>query len=92
MQTDSSDNIWVPILVTTGANSTEARATQLVQIAAGTNTATDVAALSSPYLGGIGDMTGRYSAQPPNVGSWEFIHDTNYPGANDYLAVNLDAY
>ena len=81
-QADYADNIWVPILVTTGANSTEARGTTLQTIAPGTaHTITQVAALSTPFMGGIGDMTGRYSAQPPALGTWQWVHDTHYPGA-----------
>ena len=47
-QADALDNIWVPILVTTGANETEARATTLMKIAAGTNTATSAAQITTP--------------------------------------------
>lgn len=45
------------------------------------------------YLGGLGDMTGRYTAQPPATGEWSLIHDTNYPGAPPALqhVVCLDA-
>ena len=48
LQADALDNIWVPILVTTGADETEARATQLMKIAAGTNTATQSAEIAKP--------------------------------------------
>lgn len=67
--------------VTTGVNATEARATTLMKIAAGTSTATAAAEIAQPYLGGTGDMTGRYSSEPPQIGQWQWIHDTNYPGA-----------
>jgi transcriptional regulatory protein LevR len=48
LQADALDNIWVPILVTTGENETEARATQLMKITAGTNTATQSAEIAKP--------------------------------------------
>jgi hypothetical protein len=47
-QADALDNIWVPILVTTGVNETEARATELMKIAAGTNSATSEAQITTP--------------------------------------------
>ena len=85
MQTDAADTIWVPILANPGTNTTGAggQTTSLVTIARGTGgaPATTAALTSLPYLGGIGDQTGRYTAQPPATGTWTWVHDTNYPGA-----------
>lgn len=46
---DASDNVWVPVLIQTGSNSTENWTTQLKSIAPGTsNTVTMVADLTKP--------------------------------------------
>lgn len=48
LQADATDNIWVPILVTTGVNETEARTTTLMKITAGTNSAASSAQIAKP--------------------------------------------
>ena len=85
-QVDANDNIWVPILVNAAANTTGGaggQSTKLVTIAPGIGSSlTPTVSLTSlPFLGGIGDQTGRYTAQPPATGTWTWVHDTNYPGA-----------
>jgi hypothetical protein len=48
LQADATDSIWVPILVTTGADETEARATTLMKIPAGTNAPEESAQIAKP--------------------------------------------
>lgn len=81
IQVDPTDTIWLSVLETTGSGAGESRTTNLITIAPGAgNSVNTIVNLAVSFLGGTGDATGRYTAQPPSAGTWTWIHDTWYPG------------
>lgn len=96
VQADPADNILVPTLLMNG-DETAYSGTRINKIVPGiANTFNTLHTIDAPYLGGIGDMTGRYASQPPEIGVWRWVHDTYYPGYDKwkngqarYVAVNI---